>query len=122
MNSLGQRFIDEGEAEISYTYAKTGWAVLREPGGVAYQLGDAKHPMTFMPDEPVFADRIAELAGKIGVDPVPLADTVEKFNAAIDTSAAYDRTVRDGRHTPGCPRTSRTGRCPSTRRRTSRCR
>jgi succinate dehydrogenase/fumarate reductase flavoprotein subunit len=64
-------------------------------------LGDAKHPMTFMPDEPVFAGSIAELAGKIGVDPVPLGDTVEKFNAAIDTSAAYDRTVRDGRRTTG---------------------
>jgi tricarballylate dehydrogenase len=101
VNSLGQRFIDEGEAEISYTYAKTGWAVLRQPGGVAYQLGDAKHPMTFMPDEPVFADSIAELAGKIGIDLVPLGDTVEKYNAAIDTSVAYDRTVRDGRHTTG---------------------
>ena len=101
VNSLGQRFIDEGEAEISYTYAKTGWAVLREPGGVAYQLGDAKHPMTFMPDEPIFADSLEELAALIGVDPVPLADTVTKFNAAIDTSVRYDRTVRDGRHTTG---------------------
>jgi len=101
VNSLGQRFIDEGEAEISYTYAKTGWAVLREPGGVAYQLGDAKHPMTFMPEDPIFADRIEELARIIGVDPVPLGDTIEKFNAAIDTSIPYDPTVRDGRHTNG---------------------
>ena len=101
VNALGRRFIDEGEAEISYTYAKTGWAVLREPGGVAYQLGDAKHPMTYMPDEPIFADSIEELARIIGVDPAPLTDTVEKFNAAIDTSIPYDRTVRDGRRTNG---------------------
>ncbi|MCE3243777.1 MAG: hypothetical protein K0Q83_4284 [Deltaproteobacteria bacterium] len=42
MNSLGQRFFDEGEAHHSYTYAKTGWAVLGEPGGVAYQIYDRK--------------------------------------------------------------------------------
>jgi tricarballylate dehydrogenase len=101
VNSLAQRFIDEGEAEISYTYAKTGWAVLREPGGVAYQLGDAKHPMTYMPDEPLFADSIKELAGLISVDPTLLAATIEEFNAAIDISIPYDRTVRDGRRTNG---------------------
>jgi tricarballylate dehydrogenase len=28
VNTLGQRFFDEGEARHSYTYAKTGWAVL----------------------------------------------------------------------------------------------
>jgi tricarballylate dehydrogenase len=101
VNALGQRFIDEGEAEISYTYAKTGWAVLREPGGVGYQLGDAKHPMTYMPDEPLFADSLAELAALISVDPVLLTGTVEQYNAAIDTSVPYDPTVRDGRHTVG---------------------
>ncbi|HEY6495914.1 MAG TPA: FAD-dependent tricarballylate dehydrogenase TcuA [Trebonia sp.] len=101
VNALGQRFIDEGEAEISYTYAKTGWAVLRQPGGVAYQLGDAKHPMTYMPDEPLFADSIDELAGLIGVDPTLLAGTIGEFNAAIDTSIRCDRTVRDGRRTNG---------------------
>ena len=31
VNSLGQRFFDEGEARHSYTYAKTGWAVLASP-------------------------------------------------------------------------------------------
>lgn len=101
VNPLGQRFIDEGEAEISYTYAKTGWAVLRESGGVAYQLGDAKHPMTYMPDEPLFADSIEELARLISVDPALLAATVDEFNAAIDTTIPYDRTVRDGRRTNG---------------------
>ncbi len=38
VNSLGRRFFDEGEAHISYTYAKTGWAVLERAGGVAYQI------------------------------------------------------------------------------------
>ena len=30
VNSLGRRFFDEGEAH--HSYAKTGWAVLRQPG------------------------------------------------------------------------------------------
>ena len=42
VNSLGQRFFDEGEARHSYTYAKTGWAVLSQPGAVAYQIYDQK--------------------------------------------------------------------------------
>src|ERR1041384_4419868 len=42
VNSLGQRFFDEGEARHSYTYAKTGWAVLGQPGAVAYQIFDQK--------------------------------------------------------------------------------
>ena len=40
VNALGQRFFDEGEAKHAYTYAKTGRAVLQQPGGVAYQIYD----------------------------------------------------------------------------------
>ena len=40
VNALGQRFYDEGEAKHAYTYAKTGRAVLHQPGGVAYQIYD----------------------------------------------------------------------------------
>jgi tricarballylate dehydrogenase len=36
VNALGQRFLDEGEAQHSFTYAKTGRAVLAEPGSVAF--------------------------------------------------------------------------------------
>jgi len=36
----GVRFFDEGESEITYTYAKTGWSVLGQPGAVAYQIFD----------------------------------------------------------------------------------
>ena len=40
VNALGQRFFDEGEAKHAYTYAKTGRAVLSQPGGVAWQIYD----------------------------------------------------------------------------------
>ena len=38
VNALGQRFYDEGENKHSLTYAKTGRAVLAQPGGIAFQL------------------------------------------------------------------------------------
>jgi tricarballylate dehydrogenase len=37
INDMGQRFFDEGEAFHSYTYAKFGQAIRRQPGNIAYQ-------------------------------------------------------------------------------------
>src|SRR5437870_2198497 len=42
VNALGLRFFDEGEAQHSYTYAKTGRAVLGQPGARGYQIYDQK--------------------------------------------------------------------------------
>ena len=42
VNALGLRFFDEGEAQHSYTYAKTGRAVLGQPGATAHQIYDQK--------------------------------------------------------------------------------
>ena len=42
VNALGLRFFDEGEAQHSYTYAKTGRAVLAQPGARAFQIYDQK--------------------------------------------------------------------------------
>ena len=38
--ALGLRFFDEGEAQHSYTYAKTGAEIVKQPGAVAYQIYD----------------------------------------------------------------------------------
>jgi hypothetical protein len=40
VNTLGQRFYDEGETKHSHTYAKTGRAVLAQPRGLAHQVFD----------------------------------------------------------------------------------
>ena len=40
VNTRGERFCDEGETKHSYTYAKTGRAVLAQPGGIAHQIYD----------------------------------------------------------------------------------
>lgn len=94
VNSLGLRFFDEGEAEHAYTYAKTGRAVLGQPGGVAFQIYDQKgmklfryphHTATF--EE---ASTIAVLASKIGLEPRVLQHTVDEFNRAISEDIPFD--------------------------------
>jgi tricarballylate dehydrogenase len=106
VNSLGQRFFDEGEARHSYTYAKTGWAVLAQPGAVAYQIYDQKaKPLLNKRYEqfshPIEAGTIEELAGKIGIEPVVLRHTVEEFNHSIRKDIPFDAGKLDGRCTEG---------------------
>ena len=74
VNTLGTRFFDEGEAEHSYTYAKTGWAVLGQPGGVAYQIFDQKGlpfliANRYVHAQPTEAGTLGELATKLGLEP-----------------------------------------------------
>ena len=105
VNGLGVRFFDEGEAQHSYTYAKTGRAVLAQPGGRAFQIYDQTgikcfryphHKATF-----VEAATIAELAEKIGLEPKVLTHTVEEFNKACDDSVTFDHTKPDGKKARG---------------------
>jgi tricarballylate dehydrogenase len=105
VNSLGQRFFDEGEARHSYTYAKTGWAVLGQPGGIAYQLYDQK-TIPLLADRyetatPIEANTIEELAGKIGIEPAILSHTVKEFNSAARKDITFDPTILDGKCTEG---------------------
>jgi tricarballylate dehydrogenase len=106
VNTLGTRFFDEGEAEHSYTYAKTGWAVLGQPGGVAYQIFDQKglpHLIAnrYIHAKPVEAPTIGQLAQQLGLEPAILQHTVEQFNKAAPDSPAFDPTKPDGRATIG---------------------
>jgi tricarballylate dehydrogenase len=105
VNALGLRFFDEGEAQHSYTYAKTGRAVLAQPGGSAYQIYDQRgiqcfryphHQATF-----VEAATIGELAPRIGIEPKVLVHTVEEFNRAVVDERPFDPRKPDGRSTRG---------------------
>ena len=106
VNSLGQRFFDEGEARHSYTYAKTGWAVLGQPGALAYQIYDQKatpllNQRYYEFSHPIEANTIEVLAGKIGIEPVVLDHTVKEFNNSIRKDIPFDATKLDGRCTEG---------------------
>jgi tricarballylate dehydrogenase len=105
VNALGLRFFDEGEAQHSFTYAKTGRAVLAQPGAIAYQIYDQSglkclryphHQATF-----VEASTIAELAARIGVEAAVLTHTVAEFNAAVRDDRPFDPTRPDGKATSG---------------------
>jgi tricarballylate dehydrogenase len=105
VNSLGQRFFDEGEARHSYTYAKTGWAVLGQPGAVAYQIYDQK-TIPLLADRyetatPIEANTIDELAPKIGIEPAVLNHTINEFNNAARKDIVFDPTKLDGKCTEG---------------------
>jgi tricarballylate dehydrogenase len=105
VNSLGQRFFDEGEARHSYTYAKTGWAVLSQPGAVAYQIYDQKTiPLLGTRYEfstPIEANTIDELAQKISIEPAVLNHTIREFNNAARKDIPFDATKLDGKCTEG---------------------
>jgi len=105
VNALGRRFFDEGEAQHSFTYAKTGRTILEQPGAIAWQIYDQTgikqhrypyHAATF--EE---AASIPELARKIGLAPELLVHTVEEFNAACSDHLAFDPTKPDGKRTHG---------------------
>jgi len=106
VNSLGQRFFDEGEARHSYTYAKTGWAVLGQPGAIAYQIYDQKatsllNKRYYEFSHPIEANTIDELATKISIEPAVLNHTIREFNNAIRKDIPFDATKLDGRCTEG---------------------
>lgn len=106
VNALSERFYDEGESNHSYTYAKTGRAVLAQPGGTAHQLYDSSGIALFRlgadyTDTYQEAGSIEALAEKIGLDPVALTATVDDFNAACRTDIAFDPTDLDGKNTAG---------------------
>jgi tricarballylate dehydrogenase len=109
VNAEGRRFVDEGADFRNYTYAKYGAEILSQPGGVAYQLFDAKSAPLLRPEEyeapgatKIESDTVAGLAKQLGLDEDRLTDTVERFNAAIaDDGSRFDPTVKDGCRTAG---------------------
>jgi tricarballylate dehydrogenase len=105
VNALGLRFFDEGEAQHSFTYAKTGRAVLAQPGARAFQIYDRKgiaclryphHKATYYE-----AATIAELAEKISIASVVLVHTVEEFNRAVPDDPPFDPSRLDGKAARG---------------------
>jgi tricarballylate dehydrogenase len=106
VNKDAERFYDEGEDFWPKRYALWGRFVAAQRGQTAFCLTDSKPVGRFMP--PVFpgeqADSIAELAVKIGLDPIKLEATVAQFNAACSVTkgqGTFDHTVQDDCVTTG---------------------
>src|SRR5207249_703361 len=80
LNGRGERFVDEGEDFQFFTYAKTGGAILGQPGGIAFQIFDAKVTSLLEPryttGRPVVAETLDDLAAQLPVDRERFLDAI----------------------------------------------
>jgi len=108
VNAYGERFLDEGADIRTFTYAKYGAVILRQPKQFAWQVFDGK-VLDLLRDEyhirqvtRVRANTIEALAHELyGVDPQRFLVTVKSFNAAVRKDVPFDPNVKDGRGTNG---------------------
>ena len=102
VNKHGQRFYDEGQDVWPKRYAIWGRLVAQQPDQVGFSIIDSRSERLFMPSifPAIKAGTIGELAGKLGLDPQALQDTVERFNAACQPGD-FDSSRLDGLHTQG---------------------
>ena len=108
INANGRRFVDEGADFHSFTYAKYGGEVLKQPGQFAWQVFDSKVTQLLRSEyrirmmTKVSADTLEVLATKLeGVDPIAFLETVRGYNAAVRVDIPFDHTIKDGRGTQG---------------------
>jgi tricarballylate dehydrogenase len=85
VNNRGDRFYDEGEDFWPKRYAIWGRLVAKQPDQIAYSIIDAKSIDLFMPSvfPPFEADTLAELAGKLDLDPATFESAVTAFNRSV---------------------------------------
>ncbi|MBR1222321.1 FAD-dependent tricarballylate dehydrogenase TcuA [Bradyrhizobium sp. U87765 SZCCT0131] len=102
LNNVAERFYDEGEDFWPKRYAIWGRLVAGQPDQIAYIVFDARSLTSFMPSlyPPISAPTIAELAGKLGLDPQRMDATINGFNAAV-VPGTFDHTVLDDCRTEG---------------------
>ncbi len=105
VNRHGQRFIDEGMDFKSYSYTIMGPAVLRQPGGIAYQIFDQQTVERLevrygSGSSPAIADTVEELAAKLDLDPQALLQTVSGYNNAVQ-EGEFNAATKDGKRTEG---------------------
>jgi len=102
VNKLALRFYDEGEDIWPKRYAIWGRLVAAQPDQIAYIIFDATSRNSFMPSlfPPIEAGSIAELAGKLELEPSVLEQTIAGFNAAV-RPGTFDHTILDDCRTEG---------------------
>jgi tricarballylate dehydrogenase len=104
INRLGLRFVDEGEDQALFTYAKFGGIVLNQPGGVAWQIFDAKVKHLLEPrystSDPAVASSLGELVQMLDLDRESALRTIDEYNAAAG-HGSFNPGDRDGLSTRG---------------------
>ena len=110
LNARGERFLDEGLDFHSYTYAKYGHEVMKQPGLFAWQVFDQKI-VHLLRDEYRIARITKETAGTLeelvtklsGVAPDAALATLRAYNAAPRPEVPFNPNVHDGLRTIGLP-------------------
>ena len=102
VNKHAERFYDEGEDIWPKRYAIWGRLVAAQPDQIAYIIFDSAVVASFMPTlfPPIAGATLAELAGKLGLEPAALEKTVAEFNAAVQPGT-FDHTILDDCRTEG---------------------
>jgi tricarballylate dehydrogenase len=102
VNKHALRFYDEGEDIWPKRYAIWGRLVAAQRDQIAYIIFDATSRNSFMPSlfPPIEAGSIAELAGKLELEPSALEKTIADFNAAV-RPGTFDHTILDDCRTEG---------------------
>src|SRR4030088_3086678 len=102
VNKHAERFYDEGEDIWPKRYAIWGRLVAAQPDQIAYIIFDASVRNSFMPTlfPPIAGQTVAELAGKLKLDPIALEKTVADFNAAVKPGS-FDHRILDDCRTEG---------------------
>jgi tricarballylate dehydrogenase len=105
VNRDARRFIDEGMDFKSYSYTVMGPAILRQPGGVSYQIFDQQTVERLEArygsgSPPAIAETIAALAEKLDLTPEALVQTVKTYNDAVQ-EGAFNPAIKDGKRTQG---------------------
>jgi tricarballylate dehydrogenase len=105
VNADGKRFMDEGEAHFGLTYAKTGWAISKQPIAKAFQVFDQRAKDLLEPrystGTPIVADTLEELGKKLELNVPSFLQTCREFNAACHPTNEFDPLRLDGNSTQG---------------------
>ncbi|MBI4203664.1 MAG: FAD-dependent tricarballylate dehydrogenase TcuA [Betaproteobacteria bacterium] len=105
LNVEGKRWIDEGADINSFTYAKYGGLILRQPRSLVYQIFDSKVLQLLEPrystSEPFKSETLVGLVNQLKVDHRQALKTLEEYNAAAARGGPFNPAVLDGVHTEG---------------------
>ena len=105
INVEGRRWIDEAADFQSFTYAKYGGLILRQPRSLVYQIFDSKAMHLLEPrystSEPFRSDTLEGLVKQLNVDHAQAMKTLNAYNAACERGGPFNPAVLDGLHTEG---------------------
>jgi tricarballylate dehydrogenase len=105
LNVEGKRWVDEGADLNSFTYAKYGGMILKQPQSLVYQIFDSKVVKLLEPrystSEPFRSDTLEGLVKQLKIDQKQAMKTLEEYNRAAGHGGPFNPAILDRLHTEG---------------------